>query len=67
MAVKIIKKEGKLYIEEITETEVTLEELEKEKAELEANKQIELDKQAIACDDAVAELQILIEEIKAIS
>jgi len=67
MSVKIIKKEGKLYIEEITESEVTLEELEKEKAELETNKQIELDKQAVACDNAIAELKTLIEEIKAIS
>ena len=64
MSVKIIKVEDKFFIQEIIETETTLEELEKEKADLEANKQIELDKQSIACDNAIAELQTLIEEIK---
>jgi len=64
MSVKIIKVDDNFFIQEITETETTLEELEKEKADLEANKQIELDKQSIACDNAIAELQTLIEEIK---
>lgn len=66
MSVKIIKVEDKFYIQETTETETTLEELEKEKADLEANKQVTLDKQSEACDNAVAELATLIEEIKVV-
>lgn len=62
--IKIIKKDGKYYRQEIEEFEITLEELQEEFKQLKADKIRQLDNQTKMHDDRIVEVENLIAQIK---